>query len=214
MRFAWSPSYSRRVTRFGADGPGSGLAAPEFAPVPGMALLALYGLGLWIVDPSYRPWVKGAFIAIQLCVAASLMIGRATDPGAGAGNRPGPGSVTMPHASCFYACVVVAAIAYSVIRLPVAQEFFPGTTYQARMVASPPDNAIPYWTAAYMEAGYGGKERSDEYSGPGWSIASRGPLVPLMVLGSFDWLCIRPARHPSAWAVPGPRRRMDSLPLA
>ena len=196
------PGYALRLWR-----PRAAWAEPSLAPVPGMALLALLGLGLWVGGARVQPWLGGLYLAVQAGLAGALAIGiwREEDGRRGAAgdlreDRDGCG----PAVGWFYAATVIAILAYSVIRLPVAQEFYMGSTFQARMAASPPDSDIPYQTAAYMEAGYDGRAKSDEYFGTDWCIASRGPLAPFMILGAFDRFHIRPPRPPAGIAEPWP----------
>jgi hypothetical protein len=67
------------------------------------------------------------------------------------------------------------------------------------MVASPPDHLIPYSTAIYFHAGYDGVAHSAAYFGPG-SVATRGPLAPLIINAAFNVLRIRPMDPPDATA--------------
>ena len=146
-------------------------------PVPGMVLLAVAGLLFWVASAGVIQGLQIAFFLIYASLTAWFLIslrGREArqefwrDIGKEGGKT----------ALLITALVFVQAIAIGVNPHPVAQEFDEDSAIPGRMVASPPDHAIPYQTAAYMFHGYDGIERSKDYFGD-WNVTSRGPLVPL-----------------------------------
>ena len=95
-----------------------------------------------------------------------------------------------------YACVVAGALAFGILPLEVAQEFAAGTTGQARMIASPPHQAIPYRTAAYFYQGRDSLRNRIAYFGEAWSAGSRGPLAPLAITAGLVLLREAPENPP------------------
>ena len=71
------------------------------------------------------------------------------------------------------------------------------------MVASPDDHTIPYTTSVYFYHGKDGKESSEDYFGD-WSVASRGPLVPLAVNTLLHILRAKPSDPPDTTATAWP----------
>ncbi|MFG1410930.1 hypothetical protein V5G24_07445 [Xanthobacter sp. VTT E-85241] len=144
-----------------------------FVPVPGLLALAATGLLLWIIHPANHLMVTllygGASFVLALDVARRWW--RAGAWRASLGDQ-GPGVFAL------WGAMIAMAMAVGLNPLPVAQESYPGTAIPGRMVASPPDSIVPYFTAAYMFHGKDGIERSKDYFGD-WSVAARGPLIPL-----------------------------------
>jgi hypothetical protein len=158
-------------------------AAPASAPgiaVPGLVMLALFGGGIWLLGPGTMRYPALAWLAMN--AAAALGLARKWWREGGAG-LPGEGVSWR-----VYGWVVVGALAFAVLPLPVAQEFEAHTTAQARMIASPPDHGIPFQTASYFYHQLNGREASEVYFGPDWSVTSRGPLAALAVAGGFAFL--------------------------
>ncbi|MFG1396598.1 hypothetical protein [Roseixanthobacter pseudopolyaromaticivorans] len=144
-----------------------------FVPLPGLLALAATGLLLWVLHPANHLLVAllygGATVALALDLAR-LWWRRGTAR-ASLGDQ-GPGVFVL------WGAMIAMAMAVGLNPLPIAQETHAETVIPARMVASPPDHIIPYITAAYMFHGKDGIERSKDYFGE-WSVASRGPLIPL-----------------------------------
>lgn len=184
------PGYVLQVLR-----PGWRTGEPALMPIPGMAALAGLGLVRWICGGNV-----GAVAALLLraCLwLAALWLAAAR------GRKPDRG-VLRNRTLLVYAALVVGLGSYSAISLEVGQEIFKGSSWRTRMVASPPDASIPYTTAGYLQAGYGGHRNSDMYFGHDWSMASRGPLAPLMVLEALDVFRCKVTEPPSMRASPWP----------
>jgi len=189
------PGYALQCFR-----PASPWARPERLPIPGLLLMAAWGLLLWVTRARSHPLPGVVYLGLNASLALALL---AWGPPA----RPPPVRRSGPGTGWFYGAVVVAIGAYSVLPLPVSQEFYACSTQQERMVASPPDANIPFVTAAYFHAGYGGRERSDEYFGPEWSVTSRGPLVPFAIATGLNLyraqLADPPVPMAGAWPASG-----------
>ncbi|MFG1420128.1 hypothetical protein [Roseixanthobacter liquoris] len=169
-----------------------------FVPLPGLLALAATGLLLWIVHPADA----GTAGLLQGAVTAALALDlarlwwRAGAWRASFGDQ-GPGVFAL------WAAMIAMAMAVGLNPLPIAQETHAETVIPARMVASPPDHIIPYITAAYMFHGKDGIERSADYFG-GWSVTSRGPLVPLATNALFAVFGAAPHDTPNIERKPWP----------
>lgn len=147
-----------------------------FLPIPGIAVLTIAGIGFWMLPQSgalaLRFLLYGLYLVLLVRLGQLLVI--RPDPG-------GPEREKTPHAGfVLWICglTFAQACAFGINPLPVAQEYASSSTLPGRMIASPPDHAIPYQTAVYMYNRYNGLEFSEDYFGT-WNIASRGPIVPL-----------------------------------
>jgi len=155
-------------------------SAPGGAPavvLPGLLILAAFGGGIWLWGPAALRWPALAWLGLNAAGAVGLAGKWWRVGGAGL-----PGEVVVWR---IYGCGVIAALAFAVLPLAVAQEYDSHTTAQARMVASPPDHGIPYRTAVYFLRQKNGRQDSDAYFGSDWSVASRGPLPALAIAGGF-----------------------------
>jgi hypothetical protein len=202
------------------------LDEPLLLPIPGLLLLAVYGLLLWLLDAGNNGLARHILLLIEAALAAwSATSGRAgpdrevsqslarKNPNRG----PSESALGTTRSTSFgamrsipkeysqywvwgiYLAAVILAAAYSIVRRPVTQEENRGSSFQSRMVASPPDHLIPYRTAVYFHTGYDGVARSAAYFGSA-SVATRGPLAPLIVNAAFNVLRIRPLDPPDATA--------------
>jgi hypothetical protein len=171
-----------------------GLALRRFAPrwwprdlsfvaVPGLLGLAVLGGVFWQV-PSAGALGASLWLVANIGFGAwrAWQVARAPVDSVPSEWRP----------MAVYAAVCVSAVAWGVLPEPVTQEFDAKSTVQARMIASPPDHAIPFRTAEYFHSGRDGIEDSDAYFGSDWSVASRGPLMPLAINGVFHVFDARP----------------------
>jgi hypothetical protein len=162
---------------------------PPLLPLPGLALLGGYGLLLWICDAGSNGLGRHLFLIGHGLIAASCCWPR------------GPRRAFSPAHWIWgpYVALAVLAAAYCGARRPVTQEQNRLTSFQSRMVASPPDHLIPYATAAYFHAGYSGQSHSADYFGTA-SAASRGPLAPWIINAAFNLLRLRPSDPPESTA--------------
>ena len=101
-----------------------------------------------------------------------------------------------------YVIGVASAHFATVPDLPVLGESAQNYPLRARMVASPPDNIIPFCTAVYMYHGKNGREDRAVYFGAEWAITSRGPLLPLIISALF----VARDHHPHDPVYPADRR--------
>ncbi|HLU37790.1 MAG TPA: hypothetical protein VK081_00290, partial [Planctomycetota bacterium] len=157
-------------------------------PLPGVLLLAAFGLLLWLLDAGGSPLAANLYVGSVLLLAAWTVFGRRAAPAA-----PAP-SDAWPHA--LWGAAFATAVFVGVNPLPVASEFLAHTSLPGRMVASPPDHAIPYWTATYFHHGHDGREHRDIYFGE-WCLTSRGPLVAFATTGLFTVFGVEPSDPPA-----------------
>lgn len=150
---------------------------PALLALPGLLGLAGAGLAAWMGGPGHSDVPANLWLLAHIGFASAL--GVAWWRGGG----PLRGAETV--ALGIYASVAVAALAFGVLPLPVAQEYSAHTTGQSRMIASPPDHEIPYRTAAYFYHGKDGRQDRVTYFGQDWSVTSRGPFVPLLLVAAF-----------------------------
>jgi len=182
--------------------PASFWAETAYLPVPGLLLLAFYGLILWLTRSASATWPTGCFLALHAGLAAVALL-----------KKPVPVSLDTTAAEAralwplgVWGALVAGVLAVGLNPLPVADEYSAQTTLPGRMVASPPDHVIPYQTAAYFWQGKDGRQDSTIYFGD-WSVTSRGPLAPLAITGLFNLFGIHPDDPPSladahvAWPV-------------
>ncbi|HEY5551860.1 MAG TPA: hypothetical protein VIK52_08225 [Opitutaceae bacterium] len=138
-------------------------------PLPGVALLAAGGAMIWIGGTAVDDF--GIYYTIVHAGLAGAIIARrgpAFDPN------------DMQTARLFFALLAVVT-AWSMVPLTAEREFFAGTNARGRMVASPPDSVIPFFTAAYFLRGRDGGADATRYFGVEWSVTSRGPLTAWMI---------------------------------
>jgi hypothetical protein len=148
-----------------------------FVVLPGILSLAFAGLLVWILGPARMNLPLVWWLGINVAIVA-VLIRREW--------RGGSPSVSEQQSLGVYACVVVAALALGVLGLPMAQEWDALSTAQSRMVASPPDAMLPYRTAVYFYHQKDGRQDRALYFGNEWSVASRGPLAPLVITAAFS----------------------------
>ncbi|HUG09651.1 MAG TPA: hypothetical protein VMM36_01495 [Opitutaceae bacterium] len=141
-------------------------------PVPGMAMMAAGGALIWLGGAPVHGF-GATFFVLNAVLAAVVLARRAPAFGSEEG-----------HASRLYALLVAMLILWSIVPLTVELEFFPGTNARGRMVASPPDCTIPFFTAAYFLKGDRTLDQ-DQYFGKEWSATSRGPLVGWMIASGY-----------------------------
>ncbi|WP_369914646.1 hypothetical protein AB8810_19385 [Xanthomonas sp. NCPPB 3005] len=167
-------------------------------PVPGIILLALNGLALWILPASAAQWFRAGLAGIYLLFAVALLYRRRI-------RRDGPGTPRSGDRIFIIAIVLALLQAISIGLNPqgVAQEYGGDGELPGRMVASPPDHVIPYGTAVYLLHRYDGDEKRFEYFGD-WSIGSRGPLVPLGINTLLQLFGAAPGDPPSSARVQWP----------
>lgn len=150
----------------------------ECIPIIGMLLLAFIGLVSWIID---KRFVGGFGVLAQVGYAMMLVIllyVYSVDK-----YKP----VLLSNDKWVLAvllCVLVQAVSIGINPLPIGQEYGLGSSMPGRMIASPPDHAIPFYTAKYFREHLDGNERSNEYFGI-WGLGARGPLVPLGINALF-----------------------------
>jgi hypothetical protein len=161
---------------------------PALLPLPGLFALALLGALTW--------WGGADMWRMPADLLLGLLAGVACFLADRWWHEGGPLRRDECMALGVYASAVVAALAFGVLPLEVAQESDLHSSAQARMIASPPDNAIPYRTAVYLLYGKDGRADSAAYFGEGWSITSRGPLAPLMIAGALEVFDARPGDPP------------------
>lgn len=159
---------------------------PGFAALPGLGLLAAFGLALWLGRAGAGfGWGKG-LLAVLAVGAGGLVV------------SPLRVRVRKWRPWAFYAGVCALALGYSCVPLPIAGESFAGANTRGRMLASPPDNATPYVTGVFFFHGLRGREKEDLYFGEGWTLTSRGPLVPLGVCGALNVFGLTPRNPPQS----------------
>lgn len=90
-----------------------------------------------------------------------------------------------PALVALYLAAVAGAHLATVPDFPVLGESGQNNPLRARMVASPPDNFIPWSTAIYFHHGKDGRADRALYFGAEWAVTSRGPLLPLIITAVF-----------------------------
>lgn len=159
------------------------LCSAAWIPVPGITVLAIFGLIEWTIGSTGGRYIRYTEIAFYAILAADL-IRRLLMTKAWHAKKSGLPDGLLWCASVF-TLVLMQASAYGINPLPVAQEIGRGGPLPGRMIASPPDHAIPYQTARYMFNHFNGIEQNKDYFGE-WNITSRGPLVPLGITALFE----------------------------
>jgi len=165
-------------------------------PVPGLGLLVVAGVALWFAGPSVMGGFAITFTLLHTAFAIAVLLRRAGDFRA-----------DEARAIHLYLALVVALIAWSAVPLPVEREYFEGTNARGRMVASPPDVYIPFFTAAYFLHDREAGAEDSRYFGHEWSATSRGPLAAWMIAASVEALGFKPGNPPviAAHAWPADR---------
>jgi hypothetical protein len=109
-----------------------------------------------------------------------------------------------------YAAVVAVAVGYASINVEVPQEAYGGTPWRARMVASPTDHAIPFFTGVFFFHAKSGIDDNRAYFGE-WSLGSRGPLMGLINAACLHAAGMLPSdppyRTPPGWVETSPMDR-------
>lgn len=155
----------------------------EYLPIPGVILLAVFGLMMWLAESIgiyVLRWLMISFYLFML-VSVLVLVWRGF-------YRPRFASVES-YALFVYLCVLMQAVSIGINPLPIGQEFGLGSDLPGRMIASPPDHAIPLQTAYYFLERLNGNEKSEEFFGV-WGLGARGPLVPFginAILQSFGF---------------------------
>lgn len=148
-----------------------------FSPMPGILLLSVFGLLLWLTPEAATVYIKLGFMALYAVMTGISIFALAVRWG-GTFGEYGPAYLVT-------SLVLVQAVAIGVTPLPIPQEYNWGTPQPGRMIASPPDNTIPFTTADYLRHRFNGRENSEQYFGP-WGVAARGPIVPLGINALFS----------------------------
>lgn len=174
----WGPAGMRRL-----------LATPAWLPLPGFLALAVFGLALWRTGAGRQPLAGKLWVGATLLGAAALLL----EP------RRGAATAGVSRVWMVYAALCLLCLQFTALPLTVAGEFLAGTNLRGRMVASPPDNAIPWITGVYFLHGLDGRTRNDNYFGPDWNLGSRGPLMGWVNCALLNVMGIRPADPP----IPG-----------
>jgi hypothetical protein len=161
-------------------------------PIPGFALASATGLAVWLAGPSAAGGLAIAYKIAHVAFAVLVIARRA--PPHGADER---------HALRIYWAVVVVVIVWSIVPLTVEKEFFAGTNARGRMVASPPDCVIPFYTACYFINDSDGGADPLRYFGHEWTATSRGPLSAWVVVAALTVFEFKPHEPPiiapNAW---------------
>ncbi|RJF78924.1 hypothetical protein [Rhodopseudomonas palustris] len=148
-----------------------GVIVDPFSPVIGIVVLALWGVLAWKAHGSFAALVRVCILTFYVVLAGLTLAALARKDvrqNMKAGSKLALVATTL---------VFIQAVAIGVNPLPVSQEYVGDPSQPGRMVASPPDNGIPFTTAEYFRHGYDGKEFSRQYF-VDWGVAARGPLVP------------------------------------
>lgn len=154
-------------------------------PMPGLALAAGTGLAIWLAGAAASGVIATVYKLAHVALALLVIARRA--PAYGADER---------HAARLYWAVVAVVIAWSIVPLTVEREFFAETNARGRMVASPPDCFIPFFTAAYFLDDSGGGADQVRYFGHEWTLTSRGPLSAWVVVTGIASLGLKPHEPP------------------
>lgn len=160
--------------------PARGLSAP-WLPIPGIVVLALFGLLFWSTPADHTGTIRSVLVGVYAGSLVVLAFRAAT-----ARCRPKFGPYEALALS-IYALVLMQAVAIGVNPLSIAQEAGLKGAHPGRMIASPPDHAIPYQTAVYFYEHLDGHQEADRFGD--WGLTARGPLVPLAIntlLQTFD----------------------------
>ena len=177
---------------------GGATVALGWVPVPGLLGAATIGLVLWVTGTAKTAVAEWLVAAWGLVGAGGVVVGLVS-----AYRRRAWAAVGL--AGIYVAGVAIAQLLW-LVPAPIATEIWPDTPLRGRMVASPPDHVIPFFTAAYMHHGKDGKTSRQEYFGVEWAITSRGPLAPLVLNTGFTLM--REHMHDPV-AMPGQRWPAD-----
>ena len=172
-------------------------------PLPGMLLLTLAGLAMWVLPAGSTNLIKNllqfAYVIIFIFLAFKYLRGVKSN------------TKVFCENGCWtpillFLLVFLQALAVGINPLPIAQEIRSNGQMPGRMIASPPDHGIPFQTARYMNHHYDGIQNSKEYFGD-WTVTSRGPLVPLGINSLFSLFNVQsePPAHAEdmkAWPTP------------
>ncbi|HEY3756012.1 MAG TPA: hypothetical protein VGL42_07685 [Opitutaceae bacterium] len=156
-----------------------GIRKAAYVPLPGLGLMMAAGVVACLWGPAH-----GSLAGKGLVVIESLLVISVVFRGSGVSPLACNGEVERTAWLCFIA-LAGAAILDSAVRTPLGEDFWRQSPLQARLAASPPDSAIPYKTAAYLTLPVRTPAVSERFFWHGWSATSRGPLIPLAILGEF-----------------------------
>lgn len=163
-------------------------------PVAGFALAAGAGLAIWLAGPPTGGAIATVYKLLHVAFALVVIVFERRAPAYDADGR---------HALRLYSVAVAVVTVWSIVPLTVEKEFFAGTNVRGRMVASPPDNAIPYFTAAYFLDHSDGGADETRYFGHEWTVTSRGPLPAWVVVTGLSAFKVKPHEPPliapNAW---------------
>ncbi|HZZ59438.1 MAG TPA: hypothetical protein VFE31_16525, partial [Opitutaceae bacterium] len=167
-----------------------GVQRAAYLPLPGLGLFVAAGAASYALGPGRGNRAGKVLVAVDLVLAATILLRRrrhveAASPPLSRARSGGDAASTGRILALCYVSLVAAVFLDSAIRTPMGEDFWAGSSLQARMAASPPDNAIPYKTAAYLTLPRHTAALSERFFWKGWSARSRGPLMPLAILGAF-----------------------------
>lgn len=157
-------------------------------PVPGLIILSAFGLFIWLVHPGHALLI-GQLLRYAILITSIVVVWLRRS------RLYLPASWRLPAG--LYVLLVLVAFIYSFPIFNVTQEWYAHTHWESRMAASPPDSAIPFQTGVYFLHGHNGKELARDYFGD-WSVASRGPLVPLVNTSTLDMMKFKPHDPPQS----------------
>jgi hypothetical protein len=176
-----------------------GRLSAGFVVLPGILCIGALGLFYWRLGPLCSPAYGYGWVAATAVLGVDLIRRTLLTKSWKRIHQHGD-----EFAIVVWLALFVQAFAFGVNPLPVAQEFALGSIIPGRMVASPPDHAIPYRTAVYFLYGKDGFTDSAVYFGKPWSVVSRGPLAPFAINALFHIFGSRPSDPPSYERSPWP----------
>lgn len=172
-------------------------------PLPGILILAIAGLAMWVLPAGWTAWVKHLLQSLYaiLLIFIAFKYAHRVKPN----TKVSDDNEYRTPALLFF-LVFLQAVAIGINPLPIAQEIGSYEQMPGRMIASPPDHGIPFQTARYMNHRYDGIQNSKEYFGD-WTVTSRGPLVPLGINSLFSLFNVDSEPSPHAedmksWPTP------------
>jgi hypothetical protein len=157
-------------------------------PLPGIVILAVFGTLYGLAPETLASWITGVFYMLFLFLLVGIFRRRHHLSHCLGKARSAPFIIWL--------AVFTQTLAIGLNPLPVAHESFRRTSLPGRMIASPPDHLIPYFTAVYFFHHFDGIEKADPYFW-GWSVTGRGPLVPLGINTLLHVFHSKPADPPN-----------------